>query len=676
MRSSVGEIGPKSEMEITNRDLVFDVCADSFVSLKDLLNLYLDELRLSGTSVTEDFTTEPTTDRESQNTQEFVYNDVLGSLDEDAFKAPEPPESLSSSKSDELLSMTIVEDFYNVGSSFANLDIHPPIRDDGDDSSVEVDELEKNNEEVEESINVLDTTGFQIVDDHFVVVTKPDDSDGSDELSYPKHISRVRFKDCNLILRLYEGYDWEITRQSQFDSSGSSPNSFTQTPSSPSTNDYLGHSPSSSSSYSSRADPLKQFYRSSSSKVDIKIKGLSLTYDEYPSDTQVASRLILKVKEFEVLDNIQSSSWKKFCSQLRDEYENMTRESKNVMVKLEMVGVRPNLVSPAVEYRLKLRVTPLKLHVDQDALNMLITFFTFTPPVSTDTRPSDDDMYFQLVEIQPITTRIDYKPKHVDYGQLKSGNLIELLNFFHLEGAEMNLREVKVTGIQGWTRLIEEITSTWLPHITKTQVPNVVSGVGPVRSIRNIGAGVVDLVLLPIEQYKKDGRIIKGLQKGAQSFVKTAAVETLSLGTKIAVGTTALLEQADELLSSPGTGTPHDYMTGTSSSTSITHQVNAETVSRYAEQPSDIAEGLSLGYKSLAKNVNSAVKTIYAIPMEVYERDGAQGSVKAVVKAVPIAAVLTMTGITSAVGKTLMGIRNTIDKTKKYEVEDKYKRKS
>ena len=62
----------------------------------------------------------------------------------------------------------------------------------------------------------------------------------------------------------------------------------------------------------------------------------------------------------------------------------------------------------------------------------------------------------------------------------------------------------------GWDRLFEGLMSEWLPYIRSTQVPRVISGVTGVRSLVNLGTGVADLILLPIEQYKKDGRIIRG----------------------------------------------------------------------------------------------------------------------------------------------------------------------
>ena len=54
------------------------------------------------------------------------------------------------------------------------------------------------------------------------------------------------------------------------------------------------------------------------------------------------------------------------------------------------------------------------------------------------------------------------------------------------------------------------ILSKWVPHVINTQLPYYVSGVSGVRSISNVGVGLVDLILLPLQQYQKDGRILRG----------------------------------------------------------------------------------------------------------------------------------------------------------------------
>lgn len=42
---------------------------------------------------------------------------------------------------------------------------------------------------------------------------------------------------------------------------------------------------------------------------------------------------------------------------------------------------------------------------------------------------------------------MDYKPKRIDYGELKQGQFVELLNVFQLDNAEINLHAIHITGV-------------------------------------------------------------------------------------------------------------------------------------------------------------------------------------------------------------------------------------
>ena len=101
----------------------------------------------------------------------------------------------------------------------------------------------------------------------------------------------------------------------------------------------------------------------------------------------------------------------------------------------------------------------------------------------------------------------------------------------------LNLKQVT-----GWPKLFEMLNDLWTPDIKATQLAEVISSIAPIRSIVNVGSGVADLILLPIAQYKKDGRIVRGLQKGATAFVKSA-IEAIKMGAKLATGTQVILEQ-------------------------------------------------------------------------------------------------------------------------------------
>ncbi|KAI9188803.1 autophagy- protein 2 [Blastocladiella emersonii ATCC 22665] len=447
--------------------------------------------------------------------------------------------------------------------------------------------------------------------------------------------------------------------------------------------------------------------------------------------TSLRASIQVSVGSLEVLDTMPSSAWKKLLT--------VSRAHTHAHANARSPGPAHGSATPgghalpfvrmdAVcfgsgdaqegEWRAKVRVQPMKLHLDQDTVEAVIGFASeveskvagyevvdgpaspmmaggggFDPGAATTATPAASHSrhatdrpapappasapsgpFFQRVEVYPISVRIDYKPKRVDLAALHRGHVVQLLNVFHLEGAEMNLRHVTVTGTRGVPELLAALVSDWLPHVRNTQLPNMVSGVGPLRSLVNIGTGVADLFLLPVEQYRRDGRLIKGLQRGAHNFVKTAAVETLSLGAKLAVGTHTLLERADTLLgptTSSSSASPPPPQPA-ASSPDRRAAAPAPASSKYAHQPRDAREGLAQAITSLRQNVTQAARVI-AIPVETMERDGATGAVRAVLRAVPIAVLRPMIGATDAVGKTLMGIRNDLDPGKQQELMDKYK---
>lgn len=171
------------------------------------------------------------------------------------------------------------------------------------------------------------------------------------------------------------------------------------------------------------------------------------------------------------------------------------------------------------------------------------------------------------------------------------------------------------------------LNDLWTPDVKATQLVEVISGVAPIRSVVNVGSGVADLILLPIAQYKKDGRIVRGIQKGATAFVKSTAIEAIKMGAKLATGTQVILEQAEGILGGqfevPVTAEPVQVPYGDDVGPDDEEDAGtADLISKYAQQPVDLREGVQSAYKSLQRNLNSAAQTILAVPMEVYERSG------------------------------------------------------
>ncbi|KAH9275096.1 hypothetical protein BASA83_002320 [Batrachochytrium salamandrivorans] len=442
-------------------------------------------------------------------------------------------------------------------------------------------------------------------------------------------------------------------------------------------------------------------------ELEIRLVRIGVSVKIYPDHNRdLRNDIQMTVRDIEMIDYVKTSQWRKFFSYMQPEGNAFPRESGSDMISVSWESIPQSTGED--EIRLKAEILPFRMYIDQDTLNFIIRHCSeisdlrqmqTSLPSIIPSNSESDTLFFQYCEIDAIMMKIDYKPKHVDFLSIKSGKLIEFLNFVHLDGAELSLHRIRLAGVRGWESLWKRIVNIWLPHIRATQVPSMASGVSSVRPFANIGAGVANLVLLPVEQFRKDGRIIKGLQKGAGAFLKAATMETIRMGSRVAAGTQVILERAEEYMGGSDSGSPSGAFgsgggsnssrrgggggsggAGTSvfgesrsrSGTEYPHDADRQQFSKFAEQPRDIREGLQMGFASISEGVRSAARTILAVPKDIYDSSD-EGRVHPVVRAVPMAILQPMIGATDAVSKTLVGLQNSLDKTQQSRMEDKYK---
>jgi hypothetical protein len=99
---------------------------------------------------------------------------------------------------------------------------------------------------------------------------------------------------------------------------------------------------------------------------------------------------------------------------------------------------------------------------------------------------------------------------------------------FPLDGLELTLKQIKLTGISGGMPAIGRLAAeAWVKDIYSNQMHRILSGTAPFRGISNIGSGLQDLVLMPMKDYKQTGGVLRGLQRGASSLLHTVTREAL-----------------------------------------------------------------------------------------------------------------------------------------------------
>ena len=385
-------------------------------------------------------------------------------------------------------------------------------------------------------------------------------------------------------------------------------------------------------------------------KMAIELKGISVDFIQFPPTGEIESSVDIRIQDLEIIDQLPTSTWKKFATYMQDAGE---REVDTNMVHIEILNVKPVPDLAASEIVLKLTVLPLRLHVDQDAVDFMTRFFEFKNdrgPVST--TPSNPP-FLQRVEVNPIRLKLDFKPKRVDYGGLRSGRTTEFMNFFILDRADMVLRRVILYGVSGFDRMGIMLNNIWSPDVRRNQLPGVLAGLAPIRSLVDVGSGVRDLVVVPMREYKKDGRIVRSIQKGALAFAKTTTKELVNLGAKLAIGTQTVLQDTEKLLGQ------------TSEQERWEDQGEDEEkkqISLYADQPLGIVQGLRGAYASLERDLLLAKDAIVAVPGEVMATGSATEAAQAVLRSAPTIILRPAIGASKAVGQTLLGAGNTLDR--------------
>ena len=242
------------------------------------------------------------------------------------------------------------------------------------------------------------------------------------------------------------------------------------------------------------------------------------------------------------------------------------------------------------------------------------------------------------------------------------------MNFFVLDAADMILRHVIIYGISGFDRLGKTLNDIWMPDVKRNQLPGVLAGIAPVRSLVNVGGGVRDLVIVPVREYRKDGRIVRSIQKGASAFARTTTSELMRLGAKLAIGTQTVLQGVEGALVENGPQTSSEGQNGDDDSSDS--EEKQKHISLYADQPIGVVQGLRGAFADLERDFLTAKDAIIAMPGEIVESGTAGGAARAVLKGAPTVILRPAMGISKAVGQTLMGATNSLDSRNQRRMED------
>uniref|UniRef100_M4AKU0 Autophagy related 2B n=1 Tax=Xiphophorus maculatus TaxID=8083 RepID=M4AKU0_XIPMA len=423
-----------------------------------------------------------------------------------------------------------------------------------------------------------------------------------------------------------------------------------------------------------------------------------------PAMDQPVSRQVFAVQDLEIRDRLATSQMNKFLYLYSS--KEMPRKAHSNMLTVKALHTCPESGQAPPECSLRVSLMPLRLNIDQDALFFLKDFFSnlanevefFSPPAeekiscsfskqtagSQDPAPiisvpaqrqisinsfstsgrevandaeassspfSDQPIFFRMFVFNPVFSL-----------QRISGTFAGIIfGLTQLNCSELKLRQLCYRqGLLGVDKLFSYAINEWLNDIKANQLQGILSGVAPIHTLVKLVHGLRDLVWLPIEQYRKDGRIVRGFQRGTASFGTSTAMAALELTNRMLRTIQAAAETAYDMVSP------------------VPDERDTKRVKRYshyglAHQPVDLREGVAKAYTVVKEGITDTALTLYDTATREHEQRGMTGAVGGVLRQLPPAVVKPLIMATEATSNVLGGMRNQIHPDARQEESQKWR---
>jgi autophagy-related protein 2 len=365
------------------------------------------------------------------------------------------------------------------------------------------------------------------------------------------------------------------------------------------------------------------------------------------------------------------------------------------MIFLKILCSRSDDMQRIIECDVKLSIQPLRFNIDQDALLFIVDYFkcllskqitfsninntnnnhsttndtqsNFEANTSTDEQDSEQKIEQKIfirnfIFSPDLLIRFDFSGKYDNRTDNKLDTLTNiLLILVQLSNTEIKLKHVCYKrGFLGIEKLLNCLLNDWVADIKNNQVKNLIKGWGLFNSLIQLFEGFSCLFWYPIEQYRKDGRVLFGIKKGSAAFSTCTVLATIELTNRLFQLTKNIAEFVYDLV------TPHQTL-------SVTNGLVKNRNIRNRRQPNDIRQGLENAYLVLYEGFNDTAANIANDIITGKEHSGLRGAVGGALRQIPSAAIVPFVKAAEASSNILSGIRNQLKPDEKRDDEQKYK---
>ena len=166
--------------------------------------------------------------------------------------------------------------------------------------------------------------------------------------------------------------------------------------------------------------------------------------------------------------------------------------------------------------------------------------------------------------------------------------------------------------------------------------------------------GFRDLFWMPIDQYRRDQRIVRGIQRGAYAFSISTAMATLELANRLVSLIQCTAQFAHDVVTPP---TPGGNYRG-------------QLATIHNSQPRDFREGITVAYTVMREGLHDTVRGVTNAGLVSDDMSTVIGEV---VRQIPSTLVRPLIHVSQATSSVLVGMRNQLTPEARKDDQEKWK---
>lgn len=167
--------------------------------------------------------------------------------------------------------------------------------------------------------------------------------------------------------------------------------------------------------------------------------------------------------------------------------------------------------------------------------------------------------------------------------------------------------------------------------------------------------GVRDLILMPITQYRRDRRLVRGLQRGAASFSTSTAMAVIDLTNRLVQIIHGTAQFAHDVVSPPS---------------HVRYQVINPRSVNAGNQPRDLREGMATALTVMRDGFSETVRNVTAVGMQ---GDDMSTVIGGILRSLPTTLIEPVIQASQATSNVLVGMRNQLTPEARKDDQEKWR---